>query len=69
MSNEIDIQINDQGSIIMFTPVSEFAKEWVNNNCYIESWQWMGSSFCVDHRIAEQLIEGMEEHDLSIERI
>jgi hypothetical protein len=69
MSNEIDIQINDQGIIILFTPVSEFAKDWVKENCYVESWQWMGSSFGVDHRIASDLIATMEEYDLSIERI
>lgn len=61
-----DIDINDQGSIVMFTPRTDAGREWMDENVESEPWQWMGPSLCVDHRPAQDLVEGMQEAGLTL---
>ena len=51
-----DFQIADHGSIISIKPVSEAAKQWVDENVVSEPWQWLGGALCVDVRCARQLV-------------
>jgi len=60
-----DVVVDDQGTIWMFWPVTEAAKQWVAENVQLESWQWMGERFGVDHRPARQLLQGMVEAGLT----
>jgi hypothetical protein len=57
----MDIDINDQGTIVSFTPLTEAAQEWFKANVESESWQWRGFTLCVDHRYALDLITGLSE--------
>ena len=41
------------------TPKSKRAKEWVNRNICVESWQWLGDSFIVDHHFIADIEQGM----------
>jgi hypothetical protein len=50
----------------MFEILSEVAKTFVEENVQLESWQWMGNSFAVDHRYADDLIAGMKEYGLTV---
>ena len=61
-----DVKIEDCGSIVMFDPVTPEAKEWVDENVGLESWQWLGNRFSVDHRYADNLIEGMTGDGLEV---
>ncbi len=63
-----DIQIYNDGSVCLFTMLTEKARQWVGENVYIEGWQFMGSkSFAVDHRFAEDLTNGMIGDGLVVE--
>lgn len=62
-----DFHISNQGSIVMITPVTSVAKEWVDENVQLDSWQWLGISFAVEHRYAAGLIEGLHEADFELE--
>jgi hypothetical protein len=53
-----DFHIADHGSIITIAPVSEAARDWIDENVASEPWQWLGGALCVDHRYAGNLIEG-----------
>lgn len=46
-----DFRIFDQGSLVMVEPVTDAAKEWVDENVQLEGWQWLGPAFGVDHRM------------------
>jgi hypothetical protein len=60
MTNKKNFIVKNEGTIFLIIPVSRRAKKWVAANVQIESWQWLGGGFGVDHRCAENLLEGME---------
>jgi hypothetical protein len=62
-----DIQIQDDGTIILFTPMSPEGKEWVEENLSLESWQWMGRSFAVEDQYADAVINSMTEDGLDVD--
>lgn len=67
MSNEtIDVEVNDQGSIILLTPRTERAKEWFKENIQAEPWQWFGASLSVDHHYADDLIQGLQSEGMNV---
>jgi len=43
--------------IISIKPVSEAAKQWVDQNVVSEPWQWLGGALCVDVRCARHLVD------------
>lgn len=62
----VDFVISNEGTIISFQPVSQAAKDWVAENVHLESWQWLGDTFNVDHRYAGDLIEGIQAADFDM---
>jgi hypothetical protein len=52
-----DFQIADHGSIISIKPVSDAARQWVDENVVSEPWQWLGGALCVDVRCARHLVD------------
>ena len=63
---KIDVQIENEGSIFMFHVLTDTAREWVDENVGLESWQWLGRAFAVEHRFAEDLAGGMQEAGLEV---
>ena len=57
----LDVKVRNEGSVIMVTPVSPEAKDWVNENVSLEGWTWMGDSFAVEPRMADDLLSGMAD--------
>ena len=54
-----DIRVSNHGSIFMVSPLSDAAREWVDEHVQLEDWQWMGNAFSVDRHYIENLVEGM----------
>ena len=65
-TKQADVYVENHGSIIMVTPLSGVARQWVDANVSIESWQWLGSSFSVEHRYIDNLVAGMQEISLFV---
>lgn len=61
-----DIHINDQGSIVVFTPLTKAGEDWIQQNVEFESWQMLGRGLCVDHRPAQGLVELIQEAGLTL---
>lgn len=55
-----DFSIYDDGSVVLFTPETESAQTFSEDEMGLESWQWLGRSFAVDHRVASDLVAGLE---------
>lgn len=53
---DTDFLIRNEGTVVMFTPISDAAKTFLREQVQSESWQWMGESLCVDHRPAYDLL-------------
>jgi len=56
---EPDVSVLNDGSVVLFTPNTDAARDWVRDNVQLEDWQWLGNGFAVDHRYAGDLAEGM----------
>lgn len=67
MKTPNDVRIENHGSLFMFTPLTDIACEWVNENVGLMSWQWCGPSFAVEPRRALALAVGMADDGLQIE--
>jgi hypothetical protein len=62
-----DVIVENFGSIIGITPMTPEAREWIDENCQIEEWQWLGRTLNVDFRLAADVLQGMQEAGLTIE--
>jgi len=62
----IDIRIHDDGTVVGFTPLTDAARDWIDENVESESWQWLGETLFVDHRMARPLAHGMAADGLEI---
>ena len=63
-----DIIVRNEGTIWTFEPVTDQAKDWIAQEIEIESWQWMGPMFAVDHRMAQDLVGVLQEIGFEMER-
>jgi hypothetical protein len=53
-----DFLIADHGSVVTIAPVSEAARDWIDENVASEPWQWLGGALCIDHRYAATSSKG-----------
>jgi hypothetical protein len=61
-----DFKATDHGTVVGFAPLTEAAQEFLDENVHIEDWQWVGQQFYVDHRPAQNLIDGIVSAGLSV---
>lgn len=62
-----DFRIGNEGTVWTFQPLTQAAKEWVEEHVDVPERAWMGGRFTADHRPARHLAEGIEEAGFSIE--
>lgn len=55
----MNIDIIDEGSIVLFVPRDDDAREWLEDNTASEPWQWLGGALAVEWRLAGALIEAL----------
>jgi hypothetical protein len=63
----VDVQISPVGSVVMFSVLTEQAIAWIEENLQLESWQWLGRAFAVEHRYAEELTAAMRADGLNLD--
>ena len=63
---KLDIHVDGGGTIYMVTPITQLAKEWVEQHLSLEGWQWLGSAFAVEHRFIANLVQGMRADGLRV---
>jgi hypothetical protein len=51
-----DFRISEHGSILAIKPVSDAARQWLDENVVSEPWQWIDGALCVEFRFARDLI-------------
>lgn len=62
----VDVEVSGSGTMYLVTPLTDAAKQWVEENVPLESWQWLGRSFGVEHRYIGNLVEGMLGDGLNV---
>ena len=58
-SKVIDFVVQPHGSVWTFEPKTESAKRFVRTDLDVQSWQWLGPAFGVDHRIVNDLVAAL----------
>ena len=53
----LNFDINDQGTLVLFTPLDDAATQWWNEN--VGAGQTFGNSFVVEHRYAQDIYNGI----------
>jgi hypothetical protein len=66
-TKEADFHVRPHGSIWTFEPKTETAKEFTQNDLDVQSWQWVGHCFGVDHRFANDLVTALEVEGFVVE--
>jgi len=61
---KIESQLEEQKSVYMLTPLTDEAREWIDDNISPESWQWLGGGLGVEHSYIADIVDGMEEEGL-----
>jgi hypothetical protein len=64
---ETDFIVTTHGSIWLFEPVTEIAKNFTGTDLDVQSWQWMGPAFGVEARIANDLVSALEDEGFVLE--
>ena len=66
LTERIDVQLANHGSVSMLTPRSEAAKVWVAENLPADAMTF-GDAIVIEHRFVEGIASGMLNAGLSIE--
>jgi hypothetical protein len=61
-----DVLVANEGTIFLFNPLTERAKEWIDNYVQPDA-QWFGTTLVVEHRYAWGLAQGMKDSGLVLE--
>jgi hypothetical protein len=66
---KVAVIVKDEGTVWLFTPVSDDARERIEENVECEPRQWLGPSLGVDHRPARELMRGMQRRGLRVQGV
>lgn len=61
MKKQTNFMVTDEGTVVFITPVSDVARQWVDENLSLEPWQYLGDGFGIEHRYADEIIQAMAE--------
>jgi hypothetical protein len=61
-----DVRVMYTDCALLFEPLTDHAHMWLDEHATIESWQWLGSSFAVEHSYAPDLVLGMRADGLEV---
>ena len=62
-----DVIVDSYGSVVGLSPMTQAAREWIEENVAAESWQWLGGVLNVESRYAADLVAGMQDDGLIVQ--
>lgn len=62
----IDITVENHGTVFLFTPYTPAASDWIDKNVSDDS-QWFGNSLAVEACYAQDLAHGMQQDGLNLQ--
>jgi hypothetical protein len=62
-----DFRIEDHGSVCLIRPLTDAAREWLEENCRPEPWQWLGGAMATEPRLVFGITDGITADGLSVE--
>lgn len=67
MNVQLDVSVEDHGSLWLFRPLTEEAKTWIDDNVE-DAALWFGGALAVEARFAQAMVEGMLADGLEVGR-
>jgi len=64
---EADVIVDRHGSIAGLTPMTLTAREWIEEHCQTEPWQWLAGTLNVEAKYAGDIVAGMQADGLNVE--
>jgi len=64
-----DFYYQNCGTIILLKPQTKYAKDWVNNNLQVESWQNNTFGVAIEPRYFEAIIDAIRDEGIGIKPI
>ena len=65
MTTHFDVELNDQGSIWLVTPMTPEAQDWISENVQVDAQFW-GASLAVEHRFIGNLVDAIINDGLRV---
>jgi hypothetical protein len=62
----VDVTVENHGTLFLFSPITQAAKDWVEKNVQLENYMRLGNSFACEHRFAQALADGMRDSGLLV---
>ena len=62
-----DFSFIGSGSVVLVVPLTRKADRFTKARIYTEPWQWMGSGFACEPRMAQEILEGVRDAGLTVE--
>lgn len=62
-----DVIVTGGGTTYLFDPITQRAKDWVNDNVHAEPYQFFGGALAVEHRYIGDLVAGARGDGLNVE--
>jgi hypothetical protein len=63
---QLDFSIRDEGTLVMFEPISRRAQDWWDDSVESPNWSKLGNSYAVDRRMAQAICIGLMEAQFEI---
>jgi hypothetical protein len=67
VSAQLDIEVEDHGSLWLFRPLTKTASTWIDDNVQ-DAALWFGGALAVEARFVHEMIEGMLADGLEVGR-
>jgi hypothetical protein len=61
-----DVNVDRHGTVASITPLTQRAREWVEENVKTEGWQWQGPTFTVESAYVDEIVAGMTQAGLRV---
>ena len=62
----VDVEVENHGSVVLLRPITPEAKDWIEENCATESWQFMGTALAVEPRYVSPILAGLREDGFTV---
>ena len=62
----VDVQVQNHGTLYVFIPCTDEARNWIEENVQIENHMRLGNNFACEWRFADAIVNGMREAGLVV---
>ena len=64
-SEIIDVEFTNHGTLVTILPLTQEARDWIDDNVAVEGWEWLGGALCADPRCAFDICQAMQVDGLT----